>query len=95
MLLDIKPELDELVIAKVVARPSVRNRSPYVGDIELEDGRHAVAHMPSMDMGGKCHPGAKMLLKPARDAKGQLVGSSAVGKYGTPKCEFIAQVASP
>ena len=33
-----------------------------------------------------------MLLKPARDAKGQLVGSSAVGKYGTPKCEFSLQL---
>ena len=27
-----------------------------------------------------------------RDAKGNLVGSEAKGKYGTPKCEFIAQL---
>lgn len=92
VLLDIKPENDDLILATVLARPSVRNKSPYVGDIELEDGRHAVAHMPSMDMGGKCHAGARILLKPARDAKGVLVGRDAVGKYGTPKCEFIAQL---
>ena len=91
-LLDIKPEHDDLVRATVLARPSVRNKSPYVGDIELADGRVAVAHMPSMDMGGKCHVGATMLLKPARDAKGKLIGGDAVGKFGTPKCEFIAQL---
>jgi DNA-binding sugar fermentation-stimulating protein len=33
------------------------------------------------------------LLKPARDRKGNLVGKDAVNpKYGTPKCEFIAQL---
>ena len=76
------------------SRPSLRNKSPYVGDVELEeeDGRTAIAHMPSLDMGGKCVPGARILLKPARDSKGNLVGSVSKGKYGTPKCEFIAQL---
>merc|ERR1712032_1218514 len=36
--------------------------------------------------------GVDMLLRPARDRKGALVGSKAVGKYGTPKCEFITQL---
>ena len=61
---------DDLVIAKVLARPSLQNRSPYVGDVEVEEEgrkRTAIAHMPSLDMGGKCVPGAKILLKPARD----------------------------
>ncbi|KAL3917883.1 MAG: hypothetical protein SGARI_007604 [Bacillariaceae sp.] len=44
-------------------------------------------------MGGKCVSGAKLLMKPARDKKGNLVGKDAVNpKYGTPKCEFIAQL---
>jgi DNA-binding sugar fermentation-stimulating protein len=33
-----------------------------------------------------------LLLKPAVDSKGNLVGSKAVGAYGTPKCEFIIQL---
>ena len=52
----------------MLARPSLQNKSPYVGDVQLEDGgRTAIAHMPSLDMGGKCVPGAKILLKPARE----------------------------
>lgn len=81
-----------LVRAVMIRRPSARNRSPYVADVRLPDGREAIAHVPAMDMGGKCAAGAPMLLKPARDRKGNLVGSDAVGKYGTPKCEFIAQL---
>ena len=54
--------------ATVLARPSLKNKSPYVGDVQLEEeGRTAIAHMPSLDMGGKCVPGARILLKPARD----------------------------
>jgi len=54
----------------------------------------ALVHVPSLDMGGKCVRGAAMLMKPARDAKtGQLVGPNAVSsKYGTPKCQYIAQL---
>ena len=55
---------DDLVPATVVCRPSARNRSPYVGDVELADGRVAIAHMPSMDMGGKCCAGAAVLMRP-------------------------------
>ena len=85
-------ELPELVEGVVVARPSARNRSPYVGDVKLADGRVVIAHMPSLDCGGKCVPGAAVLMKPARDKKGVLVGADAVGAYGTPKCEFIMQL---
>ena len=40
---------DGLVLASVVQRPSARNKSPYVGDVRLGDGRVAIAHMPSME----------------------------------------------
>lgn len=83
---------DGLVRAAVVQRPSVRNKSPYVGDVALPCGRTAIAHMPSMDMGGKCTPGAECLLRTSVDKKGQPVGSDAMGKFGTPKCEFVMQL---
>jgi DNA-binding sugar fermentation-stimulating protein len=83
----------ELVKATVVRRPSERNKSPFVGDVRLaEDGRIALAHMPSLDLGGKCIAGSEVLLKAAVDRKGQPVGATATGKYGTPKCEFIMQL---
>ena len=50
-------------------------------------------HVPNLDMGGKCVSGIEMLLKPARDRKGVLLGRNAVSKkYGTPKCEFHTQL---
>jgi hypothetical protein len=90
---------DELVRATFVVRPSKRNRSPYVADILLldddEEDREAIAHVPNLDMGGKCVPGVTLLLKPARNAKGVKVGcgpDAVSAKYGTPKCEFITQL---
>ena len=85
---------EDVVVGELRKRPSKRNRSPYVGDVWLEsEQREAIVHLPNLDMGGKCVPGAKLLLKPARDRKGNLVGKDAVSpKYGTPKCEFIAQL---
>ena len=149
----------DLVRGTVVRRPSERNRSPYVGDVRLADGRIAVAHMPSLDMGGKvrarglargcslppdraraprlagrrgcvlravycwnalvvwpvcliyrplapactpgpggatsraqCVAGADVLLRVAMDRKGRPVGADAMGKHGTPKCEYILQL---
>ena len=50
--------------------------------------------MPSLDLGGKCVAGSRILVKPALDTKGNLVGPDAVNpKYGTPKCEFHCQLA--
>lgn len=78
-----------LVEATFVRRPSARNKSPYVGDVRLADGREVIAHMPSMDMGGKLMPGVRVLVRTATDKAGKPVGSDATGKFGTPKCEFI------
>eukprot|EP00618_Florenciella_parvula_P039710 CAMPEP_0119490610 /NCGR_PEP_ID=MMETSP1344-20130328/15742_1 /TAXON_ID=236787 /ORGANISM="Florenciella parvula, Strain CCMP2471" /LENGTH=123 /DNA_ID=CAMNT_0007525791 /DNA_START=27 /DNA_END=394 /DNA_ORIENTATION=+ len=77
LLLDLSAEF-ELVKATLLRRPSERNRSPYVGDIQLESGRVAIAHLPSLEMGGKCVPGAELLLKVATDKKGNPVGAEAV-----------------
>jgi hypothetical protein len=88
---------DELVRATFVVRPSKRNKSPYVADVFLsqEQDREAIAHVPNLDMGGKCVPGVTLLLKPARTPKGVKVGcgpDAVSPKYGTPKCEFITQL---
>ena len=58
-----------------------------VADVELSDGREAITHM-----GGRLKAGTELLIRPARDKKGILVGSTAVGQHGTPKCEFIIQL---
>jgi DNA-binding sugar fermentation-stimulating protein len=83
----------DCVVATLVGRPSSRNRSPYVGDICLADGRIAICHLPNLDMGGKCIPGVKLLVEPMKDKKGKLIGSNAISsKYQTPKCEFSAKL---
>merc|ERR1719159_1393131 len=84
----------QLFRAELVRRPSERNRSPWVADVRLEDGRVALAHVPALDMGGLCVPGSQLLLKRAVNAKGQAIGAKAVSAYGTPKCEFILQLVS-
>ena len=82
---------DPLLEATVLRRPSSRNKSPFVIDIKLGT-RECIAHAPSLDLGGKCIPGSKVFVKPARDPQGNLVGPDAVGKYNTPKCEYICQL---
>jgi len=81
-----------LLPAVLVRRPSARNKSPWVADVRLKNGRVALAHVPSLDMGGLCVEGTQLLLKVAVDGKGKPVGANAVGSYGTPKCEFILQL---
>ena len=77
-----------LVAAELIRRPSARNRSPYVADVRLPCGRVAIAHVPSLDLGGKCLAGAKVLVKPAVDAKGRLVGPDAVSPKPAARAEI-------
>ena len=80
-----------LVEAEVLRRPSQRNRSPYVADIQLAGGREAICHVPSLDLGGKCVAGSTILVKPALDTKGNLVGPDAVNPWhGTPAASSTA-----
>lgn len=84
--------LGALTPGTFVQRPSVRNKSRYVGDVRLADGRVVVCHLPSLDMGGKMIPGIDVLMKMAVDKKGNPVGPDAMGKFGTPKCEYILRL---
>lgn len=86
---------DDIVVGILQHRPSKRNRSPYVGDVIIpsQNNRVAICHLPNLDMGGKCVEGSTLVMKPARDKKGNLVGPNATSpKFGTPKCEYIAQL---
>lgn len=85
---------EDCVEATLRCRPSKRNRSPYVADVFVPSlGREALAHVPNLDMGGKCVRGVKLLVKPQKDKQGNLLGPNAVNpKYGTPKCEFVTQL---
>lgn len=90
-----EPLLDLGVLTRgvMICRPSKRNKSPYVADVSLECGRVAIAHVPSLDMGGKCVAGSVVMMKPAVDRKGIPIGPDSLSKkYNTPKCEFIVQL---
>jgi hypothetical protein len=89
--------LADLRETTVLARPSRRNKSPFVADAllryaETDAAREVLVHVPSLDLGGKAAPGARLLVRVARDGRtGAPVGADATSpKYGTPKCEFIA-----
>jgi DNA-binding sugar fermentation-stimulating protein len=84
--------LSGLVRGTLVRRPSERNRSPWVADVRLASGRTVLVHVPSLDMGGKCVEGAELLVAPILGRDGKPRGSGGVGKYGTPQCEFSAQL---
>ena len=83
---------EDLVDCVLKARPSTRNKSPYVADVNItEEDRDAIAHVPSLNLGGKCISGSRCLMKFARKTTGkkERVGSDEVSKkYGTPKCEL-------
>mmetsp|Transcript_17659 Transcript_17659/g.21752 ORF Transcript_17659/g.21752 Transcript_17659/m.21752 type:complete len:380 (+) Transcript_17659:169-1308(+) len=83
--------------ATLIRRPSKRNRSPYVADICVDSfggkkTHEAIAHVPSLELGGKCVEGSRLLVQIARDRKGNAVPPSATGKYGTPKCTYITRL---
>ena len=50
-------------------------------------GKVAVAHLPNLDAGGKCRPGARLLCR-----RQPGVGPDTLGPHGTPKCELVCQL---
>jgi DNA-binding sugar fermentation-stimulating protein len=54
----------QLVHAKVHARPSAKNKSPYLCDVQLEDGSIAVCHNPALGCAGLVCAGADVMVMP-------------------------------
>ena len=54
----------KLVSAKVHARPSAKNKSPYLCDVQLEDGSIEVCHNPALGCAGLICVGADVLVMP-------------------------------
>ena len=74
---------EDMVSCVLLQRPSAANKSPYVADIILDtEDRIAIAHVPSLNLGGKCVNGTKCLMKYARKTTGkkERVGSNEVSK---------------
>lgn len=51
-----------LVYGTVVSRPSKTNKSPYLADVELDDGKGTIvmAHTPGLGCGGLVAPSVKV-----------------------------------
>jgi hypothetical protein len=58
----------------------------------MVNGREALVHTPSLDLGGEMPEGTVLAMVPATDRKGNLVGSNSKNKYDKPKCEFILKL---
>ena len=58
---------DNIYEGEFICRPSLINKSPYVGDV-LYNQESKIIHLPSMDMGGKCFKGAKLLMSKSKNA---------------------------
>jgi len=50
--------LPSLFYARVVRKPSIHIRSPYMADIVLEDGTPSTCYIPGIESGGLVKPGA-------------------------------------
>ncbi len=81
----------EYIESVVTAKPSVHNKSPYVGDIKSETD-NGITHMPSLDLGGKCVPGSVICVTPKMDKKGNPVKQEYSKQYGTPSTMYITQL---
>jgi len=60
--------LPPLVKALVVSRPSKTIKSPYVADIELEDGTKALCHTPALGCCGLVSPGRTIYVSKSKES---------------------------
>ena len=76
-------KLNDLELVKVVSRPSKVCKTPYVADIELEDGNGTIvqAHCASLGCCGLCEAGSNILFAPMKN------------KDNPKKCMYSAQLA--
>lgn len=56
--------LPNLIPGTVVKRPSAHIKSPYVADVQLDDGTMVLAHTPMLGCGGLADKGARVFMEP-------------------------------
>jgi len=56
--------LINLVDAKILCRPSKKNKSPYLADIDLGNNKKEMAHTPALGLSGLICSNAKVRVKP-------------------------------
>ncbi len=61
--------IDNLVKGKVIKRPSASCKTPYVADVELEDGTIVLAHTTSLGCGGLVNAGSNVLMTKVNKVK--------------------------
>lgn len=54
--------INNLIMGKIINRPSKKCKTPYVADVELEDGTLAMAHTTSLGCGGLVDVGSNVLM---------------------------------
>ena len=62
-------EMNNLIKGKVIKRPSSSCKTPYVADVELEDGTLVLAHTTSLGCCGYADAGATVLMIPVENKK--------------------------
>jgi len=59
-------KLNDLILVKIVSRPSKVCKTPYVADIELEDGTIVQAHCASLGCCGLCEKDCYVYASPMK-----------------------------
>ena len=54
----------------------------------MVNGREALVHLPSLDLGSEMPNGTTLAMVPIKDRKGNLIGSNSKNIYDKPMCEF-------
>jgi DNA-binding sugar fermentation-stimulating protein len=61
--------LEDVVVGRVLKRPSLTCKSPYVADVVLEDGTQIMAHSPSLGCRGLADKEAMIVLTKKKESK--------------------------
>ena len=72
--------LPTLYRVEVINRPSKSIKSPYVADIRLEDGSHALCHTPGLGCCGLVAPGKHIYVSKAANTKSKTAYTAQIAE---------------